>query len=71
MKMRLSVGMGFILLVLPCSLLVAFTHYPALKALLNSFWNNGSSFRPSRFVGADNYRTMLEDDKLVQVRQNS
>ncbi|MEQ9037039.1 MAG: sugar ABC transporter permease [Silicimonas sp.] len=71
MNMRLSIGMGFILLVVPCSLLVAFTHYPALKALLNSFWNNGTSFRPSRFVGADNYRTLLEDEKLAQVVTNS
>ena len=71
MNMRLSYGMGFFLLVVPCSLLVAFTHYPAAKALLNSFWNNGSSFRPSRFVGLKNYETMLEDDKLMQVLINS
>lgn len=71
MNMRLSYGMGFILLVVPCSLLVAFTHYPAAKALLNSLWNNGSSFRPSRFVGLRNYETMLEDDKLMQVLINS
>jgi len=71
MNMRLSYGMGFILLLMPCSLLVAFTHYPAAKALLNSFWNNGSSFRPSRFVGLKNYETLLEDDKLMQVLINS
>jgi sn-glycerol 3-phosphate transport system permease protein len=71
MNMRLSYGMGFILLVVPCALLVAFTHYPAAKALLNSFWNNSSSFRPSRFVGLKNYETMLEDDKLMQVLINS
>lgn len=71
MNMRLSYGMGFILLVVPCALLVAFTHYPAAKALLNSFWNNSSSFRPSRFVGLKNYETMLEDDKLMQVLFNS
>ena len=69
--MRLSYGMGFILLLVPCSLLVAFTHYPALKALLNSFWNNGSSFRPSRFVGVKNYEILLQDDKLGQVLINS
>lgn len=71
MNMRLSYGMGFILLGVPCSLLVAFTHYPAAKALLNSFWNNGTSFRPSRFVGLKNYETLLEDDKLMQVLINS
>lgn len=71
MNKRLSYGLATILLVVPCSLLVAFTHYPALRALLNSFWNNASSRRPSKFVGIENYQTMLEDDRLIQVMLNS
>ncbi|MBS0125382.1 carbohydrate ABC transporter permease [Thetidibacter halocola] len=71
MNKRLPLGLGFVLLVLPCSLLVAFTHYPAIKALVNSLWNNSSSFRPSRFVGLENYRALLEDDRLAQVLTNS
>ncbi|MHA7874527.1 carbohydrate ABC transporter permease [Roseivivax sp.] len=71
MNKRLPLGLGFILLVLPCSLLAAFTHYPAIKALVNSLWNNSSSFRPSRFVGAENYQAMLNDDRLAQVLWNS
>lgn len=63
--------MAFILLVLPCSLLVAFTHYPALRGLLNSLWNNASSRRPSRFVGLENYEALLQDDTLAQVLVNS
>ena len=60
-----------IMLILPCLLLVAFTHYPAIRALMNSFWNNASSRRPSKFVGFENYQTLLEDDRLAQVMLNS
>jgi sn-glycerol 3-phosphate transport system permease protein len=59
------------MLVIPCAVLVAFTHYPAIMALINSFWNNASSRRPSRFVGAENYQAMLADDRLSQVLVNS
>ena len=71
MNKRLPIGLGIVLLVLPCSLLVAFTHYPALRALINSLWNNASSRRPSRFVGIENYEALVADDKLMQVLTNS
>lgn len=71
MNKRLPLGLGIILLVLPCSLLVAFTHYPAVRALINSLWNNASSRRPSKFVGLDNYEALIADDKLMQVLTNS
>jgi len=71
MNKRLPFGLAMIFLVMPCALLIAFTHYPALRALMNSFWNNASSRRPSKFVGIENYQTLLEDDRLVQVLLNS
>ena len=71
MNMKLSFRLALIMLVIPCSLLVTFTHYPAIQAMINSFWNNGSSRRPSRFVGTDNYLTLIEDDRLMQVLFNS
>lgn len=71
MNKRLPISLAIIMLVLPCSLLVAFTHYPAIQALINSFWNNASSRRPSRFVGVENYQALLEDDRLAQVLFNS
>lgn len=71
MNKRLPIGLAFIMLVIPCTLLVAFTHYPALQALINSFWNNASSRRPSRFAGIENYQALLEDDRLAQVLVNS
>jgi len=71
MNKRLTTGPAIIMLVIPCAILVAFTHYPAVMALINSFWNNASSRRPSRFVGVENYQAMLEDDRLAQVLINS
>ena len=71
MNKRLPFGLAMIFLVIPCALLIAFTHYPALRALMNSFWNNASSRRPSKFVGAENYQALLEDDRLMQVLLNS
>ena len=71
MNKRMPLGLAIIMLVLPCSLLVAFTHYPAIRAVLNSFWNNASSRRPSRFVGVENYEALLQDDRLAQVLVNT
>ena len=71
MNTKLSFRLALIMLVIPCSLLVTFTHYPAIQAMIHSFWNNGSSRRPSRFVGTDNYLTLIEDDRLMQVLFNS
>ena len=71
MNKRMTTGPAIIMLVIPCAILVAFTHYPAVMALINSFWNNASSRRPSRFVGVENYQAMLADDRLAQVLINS
>lgn len=68
---RLNLSMAMILLVLPCALLAAFTHYPAIKSLINSFWSGGTSRRPSKFVGLENYETLLADETLHQVLWNS
>jgi sn-glycerol 3-phosphate transport system permease protein len=71
MNKRMTTVPAIIMLVIPCAVLVVFTHYPAIMALINSFWNNASSRRPSRFVGAENYQAMLADDRLSQVLVNS
>lgn len=42
-------------------LLVAFTHWPALASLVESFMSTARPRRPSRFVGADNYAQILAD----------
>ena len=71
MNLRLNWKLCTILLILPCSFLIAFTHYPAVQALLNSFWNNASSRRPSKFIGLKNYEALIQDDRLIQVLLNS
>jgi len=68
---RLSFPLAFVLLIVPCSLLAAFTHYPAIKSLINSFWSAGTSRRPSKFVGLENYETLLADETLHQILWNS
>lgn len=68
---RLGISLAMVLLVLPCSLLAAFTHYPAIKSLVNSFWSVGTSRRPAKFVGIENYQAMLADETLHQVIWNS
>ena len=71
MNKRLPISLAFIMLAVPCSLLFSFTHYPAIQALINSFWNNASSRRPSRFAGIENYQAFFDDDRLAQMLVNS
>ncbi len=71
MNKPLGIVNALVLLCLPCLLLVAFTHYPLLQSVLGSFWNNGTSIRPSRFVGLDNYEQLFSDDRLAGVIWNS
>lgn len=61
------------LLVLPAMvLLVAFTHYPAIATLIDSFWSTARGRRESTFIGFDHFRRMLaEDPVFVQVMWNN
>lgn len=68
---RLNLSLAMILLVVPCALLAAFTHYPAIKSLFNSFWSMGTIRRPSKFVGWENYQTLLQDETLHLILWNS
>ncbi|MFT6329749.1 MAG: sn-glycerol 3-phosphate transport system permease protein [Bermanella sp.] len=68
---RLKPSLAFIFLVMPCTLLAAFTYYPAIMSVISSFWNQGTSRRPSKFVGLENYQALLNDDSLVQILLNN
>ncbi len=68
---RLNFPLSVILLVVPCAVLAAFTHYPAVKSLINSFWSMGTRRRPSQFIGLENYQTLLADGTLHQIIWNS
>ncbi len=50
------------LLLLPAFvLLIAFTHYPAVATLIDSFFSTPKGARPARWVGLENYEVMLAD----------
>ena len=60
------------LMLLPAvTLLVAFTHYPAVRTILNSFWSTGRGRRQSVFVGLDNYQRLLDDDVFWRAFENN
>jgi sn-glycerol 3-phosphate transport system permease protein len=62
---------GWLLLTPAAILLVAFTHYPAVATLADSFFSAGTALRPSRFVGLDNYAALADDPVFWQVLRNN
>ena len=60
------------LLLLPAAvLLVAFTHYPTIATLGQSFFSAGTAIRPSEFVGLENYQLLLDDAVFWKVAHNN
>jgi sn-glycerol 3-phosphate transport system permease protein len=62
---------GWLLLTPAAILLIAFTHYPALATLADSFFSTSTAVRPSRFVGLDNYAALADDPVFWQVLKNN
>ena len=62
---------GWLLLTPAAILLVAFTHYPAVATLAESFFSTGTAVRHSRFVGLANYAALLGDPIFTQVLLNN
>jgi sn-glycerol 3-phosphate transport system permease protein len=52
---------GYLLLLPAFVLLVAFTHYPAVATLIDSFFSTPRGSRPGVWVGLDNYQVMVDD----------
>jgi sn-glycerol 3-phosphate transport system permease protein len=52
---------GMLLLAPAAVLLVAFTFYPTVATLIDSFYSTPSARRPARFIGGDHFRTMAAD----------
>lgn len=72
MKSRLSAAVhGWLLLLPAMALLVAFTHWPAVASLVESFTSTPRPRRPSRFVGFANYEQMLADPVFWQSLVNN
>lgn len=51
--------------------LFAFTHYPALSTIVSSFFSTPRGRRPAKFVGLENYRTLVEDEVFWKVLVNN
>lgn len=62
---------GWLLLTPALILLFAFTHYPAVVTIWDSFFSTARGNRESRFVGLRNYETLLLDDVFWQVLVNN
>lgn len=60
------------LLLLPAlALLIAFTHWPALATLVDSFFSTPRGSRPGVWVGGENYQVMVEDPVFWQAVRNN
>jgi sn-glycerol 3-phosphate transport system permease protein len=62
---------GWLLLTPAAILLVAFTHYPTVATVFDSFFSKGSAIRPSKFIGVGNYESMIEDPIFWKVLVNN
>ena len=62
---------GWLLLLPAAVLLVAFTHYPAVRTLIDSFYSTPRGRRGAVFAGLDNYQTMLADPVFWRALQNN
>ena len=52
-------------------LLIAFTHYPAAVTLFHSFFSTPRGKRSAKFVGLENYETLIADDTFWTVLVNN
>ena len=60
------------LLLLPAlALLIAFTHWPALATLIDSFFSTPRGSRPGVWVGPENYQVMVQDPVFWQAVRNN
>lgn len=71
MSTRLSRLHAWLLLLPALALLALFTHWPAVAAIIDSFYSTPKARRPSRFVGLDNFEQMLADPVFWQSVTNN
>lgn len=59
-------------LILPSLVMLgAFTHWPAVSTLIDSFYTSPRGSRPPVFVGIDNYTDLLDDPVFIQSLVNN
>ncbi|MFM8799299.1 MAG: carbohydrate ABC transporter permease [Tagaea sp.] len=62
---------GWLLALPAMALLAAFTHWPAIRTIYDSFHSTARRNRPSVYVGLDNYQGMIEDPVFWQALVNN
>lgn len=71
MTPRLATVYGWLLLMPAAILLIAFTHWPTAATLVTSLFSPETPVRPGRFIGADNYRALMDDPVFLQAAWNN
>jgi sn-glycerol 3-phosphate transport system permease protein len=69
--MRRETVNAYLLLLPALVLLVAFTHWPAVATLIDSFYATPHGSRTAPFVGADNYAGLFDDPVFWQALRNN
>lgn len=62
---------GWLLLTPAAIFLIAFTHWPALATILQSFFTKSTVLRPSKFIGLQNYIHLCKDPVFIQTVINN
>ena len=61
-----------LMLLLPAFLLLSiFTYYPTIATVIDSFFSNKTIFKPRKFMGLENYASMLKDDVFLTTLKNT
>lgn len=71
MTKRLQWVYGWLLLFPAMVMLMAFTHYPALTTVINSFFSTPRGRREAKFVSLRNYETLINDPTFWKVLTNN
>jgi len=66
-----NVRIGLLLLAPAIVLLVCFTFYPTVATVIDSVFSTPRGRRPSQFIGADNFRTMIADPVFLRAFTNN
>jgi sn-glycerol 3-phosphate transport system permease protein len=70
-RLRGNDGSAWLLLLPALVLLAAFTHYPAVATLIDSFYSTPKGSRPGVWVGAENYQVMVADPVFWKAMRNN
>lgn len=62
---------GWLLLSPALIMLTAFAFYPSVATLWTSLFSRGTRFRPTEFVGTENYERLFSDPTFLVVAQNN